>query len=66
MSTSLQEVKQRRRHTRLEKLLGDWCLLAGSPKDSLEHYMTCVELAKLSGDVVWSAAALEGIAEAKV
>ncbi|GMH32365.1 hypothetical protein BSKO_00199 [Bryopsis sp. KO-2023] len=63
---SEEEVKQRRKHTRLEKLLGDWCLLGGSPQDALEHFTQCMELAKLSGDVVWSAAALEGIAEAKV
>lgn len=61
-----QEVRQRRRHTRLEKRLGDWCLLAGSPKDAMEHYASCTEIAKMSGDVVWSAAALEGLAESKV
>ncbi|CAD7698253.1 unnamed protein product [Ostreobium quekettii] len=63
---SEEEVKHRRRHTRLEKLLADLSMLAGSPGDAAEHYNTCIELSKMCGDSVWGAAALEGMAEAKV
>ena len=41
-------------------------MLAGSPRDAYEHYNTCVELSRYCGDAVWGAAAVEGMAEAKV
>lgn len=56
----------RRRHTRMQKLFGDWSMLAGSPRDAYEHYNTCVELSRYCGDPVWGAAAVEGMADAKV
>eukprot|EP00210_Caulerpa_lentillifera_P001797 g1727.t1 len=60
------EVKIRRRHTRMQKLFGDWSMLAGSPRDAFEHYNTCLELSRYCGDIIWGAAAIEGMAEAKI
>ena len=45
--------------------MGDVALLAGSPVDALEHYTTAIDLSKACGDVVWTGAALAGIASAK-
>jgi len=64
--SDVQEVRMRRRHTRMQKLFGDWSMLAGSPRDAYDHYSTCVELSRYCGDAVWGAAAVEGMAEAKV
>ncbi|TVU15339.1 hypothetical protein EJB05_38856 [Eragrostis curvula] len=52
---------KKRRLGRAQKIIGDYCLLAGSPVDANAHYTTAIELAKLTGDVFWHAGALEGI-----
>lgn len=46
--------------------MGDTALLAGSPADASDHYNTAVELCRLTNDLVWTSAALEGLAHAKV
>lgn len=46
--------------------MGDVALLAGSAVDAIEHYTTAIDLSKACGDVVWTGAALAGIASAKV
>ena len=46
--------------------MGDTALLAGSPADAADHYNTAVELCRLTNDLVWTSAALEGLAHAKV
>lgn len=38
---------------RLRKAQGDVCLLAGCPRDALEHYTTGLESAKSAADLVW-------------
>lgn len=60
------EIRLRRRHTRMQKLFGDWSMLAGSPRDAFDHYNTCLELSRFCGDITWGAAAIEGMAEAKI
>ena len=51
---------------RLQKTIADLCLLAGSPRDALQHYNTAQELARLTEDPVWLASILEGTACAVV
>ncbi|OEL21859.1 Trafficking protein particle complex II-specific subunit 120-like protein [Dichanthelium oligosanthes] len=51
---------KKRRLGRAQKIIGDYCLLAGSPVDANLHYTTSIELARLTGDVFWHAGALEG------
>uniref|UniRef100_A0A0E0PB70 Trafficking protein particle complex II-specific subunit 120 homolog n=1 Tax=Oryza rufipogon TaxID=4529 RepID=A0A0E0PB70_ORYRU len=51
---------KKRRLGRAQKIIGDYCLLAGSPADANAHYATAIELARLTGDVFWHAGALEG------
>ncbi len=46
--------------------MGDVSLLAGSPTDAVEHYTTAIDLSKACGDVVWTGAAIAGVASAKV
>jgi hypothetical protein len=36
----LQELKTKKRYGRLQKAMGDHCLLAGSPLDAQDHYST--------------------------
>ena len=60
------ELREKRRWGRLQKAKGDVALLAGSPRDALEHYRSGLELSKAAGDAVWAAAALEGLAHARV
>ena len=57
---------RKRRYGRLRKAMGDVALLAGSPADAAEHYLTAIELSRPSSDFVWCAAALEGRAHAQV
>lgn len=52
---------KKRRLGRAQKIIGDYCLLAGSPADANAHYTTAIDLARLTGDVFWHAGALEGI-----
>lgn len=51
---------KKRRLARAQKTIGDYCLLAGSPVDANAHFVTAIELARLTGDVFWHAGALEG------
>lgn len=62
----LQELIQKKRYGRLQKALADISLLAGSPADAQDHYSTAADLARVSNDWVWAAAALQGLAQAKV
>ena len=57
---------RKRRYGRLQKAMGDVSLLAGSPTDAIEHYTTAIDLSKACGDVVWTGAAIAGVASAKV
>ncbi|GAB2273817.1 hypothetical protein Dimus_039051 [Dionaea muscipula] len=61
-SLSSEEVikAKKRRLGRVQKTIGDYCLLAGSPVDANAHYNTALELARLTGDYFWYAGALEG------
>ncbi|OIW03099.1 hypothetical protein TanjilG_07251 [Lupinus angustifolius] len=61
-SLSSEEVMKakKRRLGRVQKTIGDYCLLAGSPVDANAHYSTALELARLTGDYFWYAGALEG------
>ncbi|XP_028548726.1 trafficking protein particle complex II-specific subunit 120 homolog [Dendrobium catenatum] len=51
---------KKRRLARAQKTIGDYCLLAGSPVDANAHFVTAIDLARLTGDVFWHAGALEG------
>ena len=62
----LQEMIRKRRYGRCQKAMGDTALLAGSPADAAEHYNTAAELCRLTNDLVWTSAALEGLAHSKV
>ena len=62
----MQELVQKKRYGRLQKALADVSLLAGSPADAQDHYTTAADLARVSNDWVWAAAALQGLAHAKV
>lgn len=67
LSTScMQEVKTKKRYGRLQKAMGDHCLLAGSPRDALDHFNVAADLCRVVGDWVFQAGALEGQASAKV
>ena len=57
---------RKRRYGRLQKAMGDFSLLAGSPADAADHYNTASELSRICNDSVWCAAALIGMANAKV
>ena len=57
---------RKKRYGRLQKALADISLLAGSPADAQDHYNTAAELCRVSNDWLWTAAALQGLANAKV
>eukprot|EP00951_Prasinocladus_malaysianus_P031373 scaffold300249_cov51-Prasinocladus_malaysianus.AAC.1 len=57
---AVQEVARKRRHGRLRKAMGDHCLLAGSPQNAADHYMTAIDLSRAVNDFVWLGSALEG------
>ncbi len=61
-----QELLKKRRYGRLQKVLGDYSLLAGSPGDAMDHYQTAVDLGRASSDFIWAGASLEGLAHARV
>ncbi|KAK9846875.1 hypothetical protein WJX84_009549 [Apatococcus fuscideae] len=61
-----EEMIRKRRYGRCQKAMGDTALLAGSPADAAEHYNTAAELCRLTNDLVWTSAALEGLAHSKV
>lgn len=62
----VQELVRKKRYGRLQKALADISLLAGSPADAQDHYTTAAELCRVSNDWLWTAAALQGLANAKV
>ena len=62
----MQEMTRKRRYGRLQKAMGDYSLLAGSPVDAADHYNTAAELSRISSDYIWCAAAFIGLANAKV
>ena len=66
ISPTMQELVRKKRYGRLQKALADISLLAGSPADAQDHYTTAAELCRVSNDWLWTAAALQGIAHAKV
>ena len=45
-------------------MMGDYCLLAGSPRDAADHYSGCIPLCRSVDDHLWHAAAAEGMAAA--
>ena len=47
-------------HGRLNKWVGDLCLLAGTPQDALEAYIQAIGECKAAGEGLWQAGALEG------
>ncbi|BFI25493.1 trafficking protein particle complex subunit 9 [Marchantia polymorpha subsp. ruderalis] len=57
---------KKRRLGRVQKTIGDYCLLAGSPVDANAHYSTAIDLARLTGDLFWHAGAIEGSVSALV
>ncbi|DBA95519.1 TPA: hypothetical protein ACH3X3_013374 [Trebouxia sp. C0006] len=61
-----EELVRKKRYGRLQKALADISLLAGSPADAQDHYTTAAELCRVSNDWLWTAAALQGLANAKV
>ena len=65
---SAEEVSKstKRRKGRMQKSVGDYCQLAGSPRDAHEHYLSAIEMAKGCGDHFWHAGALEGMTSAIV
>lgn len=66
-STSLDTRKQERlREGRLEKHIGDYCLLAGANVDAMRRYKRAVELCKQQQDYGWVAGALEGQAASEL
>ena len=66
ISFAMQEMTRKRRYGRLQKAMGDYSLLAGSPVDAADHYNTAAELSRISSDYIWCAAAFIGLANAKV
>ena len=65
-AAAVQELVRKKRYGRLQKALADISLLAGSPADAQDHYTTAAELCRVSNDWLWTAAALQGLANAKV
>lgn len=61
-----QELLRKRRFGRLQKVMGDYSLLAGSPGDAIEKYQAAADLARASSDFIWAGASLEGLAHARV
>ncbi|BDA44212.1 probable trafficking protein particle complex subunit 9 at N-terminal half [Coccomyxa sp. Obi] len=61
-----EEMMRKRRYCRVQKAMGDVSLLAGSPADAAEHYLTAVDLARTCSDTAWHGAALAGLASAKI
>lgn len=59
-------VAKKKRYGRLQKAMGDYSLLAGSPADASDHYQTSADLAGACNDSIWLGAAIEGMAHAKV
>lgn len=58
--------RTKRRYGRVQKIMGDYALLSGSPLDAAEHYSTAADLGRASQDWIFAAAALEGYLSAKL
>ena len=58
--------RTKRKYARVQKAMGDFSLLAGSPLDALDHYNTATELGRSSFDLTTVAVAMEGYASAKL
>ena len=58
--------RTKRRYGRVQKIMGDYALLSGSPLDAAEHYSTAADLGRVSQDWIFAAAALEGYLSAKL
>lgn len=58
--------RTKRKYARVQKLMGDYALLSGSPLDAAQHYNTAADLSRASNDWVYTAAALEGYLAAKM
>ncbi len=65
VQVSDEEMKSKKRFGRMQKAMGDYCLLAGSWADAGEHFTNTVHLADSISDHVWLAAAQEGLAATK-
>ncbi|EFJ37466.1 hypothetical protein SELMODRAFT_77626 [Selaginella moellendorffii] len=61
-STGSEEVSKakKKRLGRLQKAIGDYCLLSGSHLNASAHYLSATEVLKSTGDVFWHAGAAEG------
>ena len=46
--------------------MGDYCLLAGSPRDAADHYSASITVLRSVDDHMWHAGACEGLAAANV
>jgi len=55
---------KKKRKGRIQKALGDYCLLAGSPRDAWQHYVAALDATKSGNDHEWTAAALDGLVAA--
>lgn len=58
--------KRKRKYARVQKLMGDYSLLAGSPLDAMEHYNTAIELSRVSQDWIYTSASVEGYITGKM
>lgn len=65
-STEDEASRTKRKYGRVQKAMGDYALLAGSPMDAIDHYNTALELARGASDWIYVAAALEGIVSSKL
>jgi len=65
-STEDDAQKTKRKYGRVQKAMGDYALLSGSPLDAAEHYNVAVDLGKASQDWVYVTAAFEGLITAKL
>jgi hypothetical protein len=61
-----QETAKKRKSGRLAKAMGDYCLLAGSPRNAIEQYSYALELSRGASDFIWIGSAQEGLMCAKV
>ncbi|MBW0472828.1 hypothetical protein O181_012543 [Austropuccinia psidii MF-1] len=66
-SLSSHDSKNRKKHLgRIRKLEADLQLLAGNPSNALKIYTDAINALRLTSDLVWWAAALEGLAVTKI
>lgn len=58
------KVLRKRQAARHLKHAADYCLLAGSPEDAIRHYVAASAACRATGDHIWHAGAVEGLASA--